>query len=86
MPYIKQEGRDRMEPALEELETCGPYDVGELTYLLYRVCKDYVYPAHRARYKDLAEVLGALEATKQEFYRRIVAPYEDKKIKENGDV
>jgi len=31
-------------------------------------------------------VIGALEACKLEFYRRAVVPYEDKKIKENGDV
>lgn len=30
--------------------------------------------------------LGELEMAKQEIYRRYVAPYEDKKIKENGDV
>jgi len=30
--------------------------------------------------------LGELEMCKQEIYRRYVAPYEDKKIKENGDV
>lgn len=31
-------------------------------------------------------VLAALEAAKLEFYRRQVAPYEDKKIESNGDV
>lgn len=30
--------------------------------------------------------IGALEAAKLEFYRRVVAPYEDKKIFDNGDV
>ncbi len=33
-----------------------------------------------------AEVLGALSATQQEFYRRIAVPYEDRKRKENGEV
>jgi hypothetical protein len=32
------------------------------------------------------EVVGVLECAKLEIYRRIAAPYEDKKIVENGDV
>jgi hypothetical protein len=31
-------------------------------------------------------VVGALEACKLEFYRRVVTPYEENKMKENGDV
>jgi len=29
---------------------------------------------------------GVLENVKQEMYRRLAAPYEDKKAEENGDV
>jgi hypothetical protein len=32
------------------------------------------------------DVVGALDGAKAEFQRRVVAPYEDKKIRENGDV
>lgn len=32
------------------------------------------------------EIGGAIECAKLEFYRRVAAPYEDKKIAENGDV
>lgn len=38
------------------------------------------------RYADYNEVIGVLESCKLEFYRRHVAAYEDRKIKENGDV
>ena len=37
-------------------------------------------------YKEFNAILGILESVKLEFYRRIIAPYEDLKIKENGDV
>lgn len=37
-------------------------------------------------YLDKVQVLRALKDAKLEFYRRVVAPYEDLKIKENGDV
>jgi hypothetical protein len=37
-------------------------------------------------YKHINEIIGVLECAKQEFYRRVAAPYEDTKIQENGDV
>ena len=37
-------------------------------------------------YSKIAMVTGVLENVKQEFYRRIAASYEDKKIVENGDI
>jgi hypothetical protein len=37
-------------------------------------------------YQAINDVLGALEGAKQEFYRRVVVPYEDQKILDNGDV
>ena len=37
-------------------------------------------------YQTFNDVTGALENAKLEIYRRMVAPYEDEKIVENGDV
>ena len=37
-------------------------------------------------YQAINDIVGAVEGAKLEFVRRIVNPYEDKKIKENGDV
>jgi hypothetical protein len=37
-------------------------------------------------YESLSNGVKALECAKLEFYRRWVAPYEDKKIAENTDV
>lgn len=34
---------------------------------------------------SLADVIGTIECVKLEFYRRVVAPYEDKKAEQNGD-
>ena len=36
--------------------------------------------------QTMADVRGAIHACQTEFYRRLIAPYEDQKIKENGDV
>lgn len=38
------------------------------------------------KYKHINDICGVLEAVKAEFYRRVAAPYEDLKIKENKDV
>ncbi len=76
MPYIEQDDRERLEPGTE--------DVGHLTYLFYRLALEAL--PEEPRYRDLHAVLGAMEAAKLEFYRRVVSPYEDLKIAENGDV
>jgi hypothetical protein len=37
-------------------------------------------------YKNINQAIGALECAKLELYRRVAAPYEDKKALINGDV
>tara|TARA_Y100000034_G_scaffold113340_1_gene148261 strand:+ start:3113 stop:3424 length:312 start_codon:yes stop_codon:yes gene_type:complete len=38
------------------------------------------------RYQTISDIIGALEGAKAEFQRRIVGPYEDQKLAENGEV
>ena len=80
MPYIKQERRDALLSGTGEM----PRDAGELNYALTVICLEFLGSA--PRYADFNEVIGALECCKLEMYRRAAAPYEDKKIVENGDV
>lgn len=77
MPYINRQTR-------EYLKTHAPETVGELTFALSKICHDYI--GGRVRFSCLAEVLAALEATKLEFYRCVLGPYEDLKRRENGSV
>lgn len=78
MPYIKIVDRNR--------ETRQhPKKAGDLNWILSEVCKIYLLE-NGTSYQTINDVVGALEGCKLEFYRRIVAPYEDIKIKENGDV
>lgn len=78
MPYIK---RDRRPFVLRD----GPNNAGELNFLICSKARELGqklggdYSAHNAIY-------GAMLAAAAEYYRRVVAPYEDTKIKENGDV
>ena len=85
MPYIKPVARNRFENQLNDIMHNLPADAGELNYMLSRICDIYIQVKGK-NYQNLNEVIGVLECVKQEYYRRIAAPYEDKKIIENGDV
>ena len=87
MPYIKPERREKYQAVLGELigilQSLPVEEVdGELNYVMTRILKE-VYPL---RYFHINKAIGVLECIKQEFYRRVAAPYEDVKIKESGDV
>lgn len=87
MPYIKMDARSKYEEALKEIigilkaQPVESID-GDLNYIITRILKGS-YPL---RYFNLNRAVGVLECCKLEFYRRVAAPYEDTKIKENGDV
>lgn len=59
-------------------------NAGVLNYMFTAMA--LVYIDRDESYQAYNDVIGALEAAKLELYRRRVAPYEDKKIEENGDV
>jgi hypothetical protein len=82
MPYITQEQRTSIECSQD------PLNIGEFNYFLTMIIIDYLENPESGRlcYDKYNAVMGALECIKQEFYRREIAPYEDIKIKENGDV
>lgn len=77
MPYIKQKDRSSARVA--------PRTAGELNYKFTDVIDVYLR-SHGFNYSSVNEVIGALECCKLELYRRIVGPYEDTKVTENGDV
>lgn len=83
MPYIQQNRRTSLDHT--HLDVLTPRTSGELNYVITRVINNYTRK-HKTTYASLNDVLGALEGAKLEFARRIVTPYEDNKIKENGDV
>jgi len=87
MPYIKQEKRPLYKEEIESLvrkleEQPLKEQDGDLNYVVTSIMK----MLYRPRYFNYNRAMGVLEAIKQEYYRRVVAPYEDKKIEENGDV
>ena len=80
MPYISQVRRKAVRTVETEADQAG-----ELNYEITTLVNSYVR-RHGLKYEVLNAVVGALESAKAEFQRRVVAPYEDRKIQENGDV
>lgn len=85
MPYLRQEAKDYFEKLLIELNHSSISNPGELNYLFTEIIKQYM-ENHTKNYQMLNDVVGALDCCKSEFKRRVVDPYEDTKIKLNGDV
>lgn len=87
MPYIKKNERPKLDaliaPLSKHIQSLPMEEQdGAINYSVTKILKA-VYPM---RYFHLNRALGVLTAIAQELYRRVVAPYEDEKIKENGDV
>jgi hypothetical protein len=80
LPYIRKADRKLLTPHFNVY----PKTPGELNFTLTETCLLYLEKGHS--YTNFNEVIGALEAAKLELYRRLVVPYEDEKIKQNGDV
>lgn len=88
MPYIKKVDREEFDKLIDSLitELMSEHNIhqlaGNLNYIITRLLIG-TEPDH---YHDFNELVGVLECAKLELYRRRIAPYENKKIKENGDV
>lgn len=92
MPYPNQDFRDEVE-ATTDLEHDASYFAslseqdfaGALNFWIHYVCRKFIL-RKGIKYWRLALVVGTLLLTILELVRRIVNPYEDKKIKDVGDV
>ena len=77
MPYIPVK--------LRRCAIACPLTAGELNYALTVVCMEYLERKGMS-YQAVNEIIGAMECAKMEFYRRVAAPDENRKCKDNGDV
>lgn len=83
MPYIHQSRR----ALLRQSADVEPNSAGELNYQITMLLLSYWrIEGVPQNYQTINDIIGAVESAKAEFQRRVVAPYEDRKIKENGDV
>lgn len=90
MPYIPVELRQRFDEGIgtladalgEPTELC----CGELNYVITSLIVETLRNLDAGGYRVYNEIIGVLECVKQEYYRRIVAPYENEKWANSKDV
>jgi hypothetical protein len=82
MPYIKDKKRPMMDTVVELMRALDVKADGDLNYILYKYCKYYIKPSYN-NYKNFC---GELTECAVEIRRQLLAPYEDTKREENGDV
>lgn len=84
MPYIHPDQRFVLDSYLNSLLELN-LNEGQLNYIITKLLDNFIIE-NKLCYTNLNSAIGILECAKMELYRRLVAPYEDIKIKENGDV
>jgi hypothetical protein len=90
MPYIKQEDKKRFDSHIEDMVDAlsdhgfATPTPGDVNYVISKIIWE-LFNKNRS-YTIGNNLIGVLECVKQEFYRRQLAPYEDEKIKSNGDI
>ncbi len=97
MPYINQKYRTDLDPIIDnaaevivrqakEMGYDGAF-FGLLNYFCTRLALQIIKQNFgKLRYWLIAGTVGVFKNIGDEFYRRLGYPYEDKQIKENGDV
>lgn len=91
MPYIKQEKRDVLDPAIDEIfsllmklhegDLANNMD-GNMNYIITRLLKK----GYTKNYASINAAIGLLGCVSHEFYDKVARPYENQKEYENGEV
>lgn len=84
MPYIKAKDREQLDSCIEAFDG-EIHTVGELNYVVTRIALRLLQRMGR-NYNNISNIIGTLTLVPSEINRRLVHPYEDLKIQENGDV
>jgi len=84
MPYIESGRRKFLTSRTyqELLDISNTMSAGDLNFLISTLC--WFRFAKGQSYQTGNAIVGILECAKLEFYRKLLAEYEDLKIKENG--
>ncbi len=88
MPYIPKDTRNTLDPNIQsllEIMSALPLDKqdGALNYVITSLLHSLYQPENYFTYN---RSMGVLASAQAEWYRHRIAPYEDQKIAENGDV
>lgn len=83
MPYISQIRRDELDPV--QYLYFRPTHAGELNYVISQLLIQYVKDRGLS-YQTINDVEGVLAQAARRFDERVAVPYEDDKIRQNGDL
>lgn len=93
MPYIRQNRRENIKTnCIYGINFFRIETLGDLAYAINSLCVEYLLGSRYncrgvdLNFSTLNDVPKVLDAVKHEYIRRIIVPYEEKKLKENGDV
>ena len=90
LPYINREQRKALDGLIDNLanEACklGKDETERAGILNYVVTRLTMMLIPQDRYWKIALTAGVFSNIANEFYRRLAAPYEDGKMREQGDV
>ena len=91
MPYLQNNDKDSIDNQ-GGIDVCEKFSAMEITdfagalnYLNDKIVKTWI-EKNGKKYFIFAVIAGTLVCCILEIYRRLIAPYEDKKISENGDI
>jgi len=84
MPYITEHRKKSMEPEIYNLSILIE-NKGDLNYAICELVARIITQTG-VNYTNMSEKIDAVHDAETELRRRLLNPYEDMKIKENGDV
>lgn len=85
MPYTKEKERTPQYQALEELAEVIK-NKGDLNHAICELTALLILKTGGMSYTNVSNWVDAVDGAHKELDRRLLDPYEDVKIKENGDV
>lgn len=86
MPYTKQEDRtQKMKEALVILKD-EIKNKGDLNYVICQLTGMLILKTGGMSYTNVSNWIDGVDGAERELTRRLLNPYEDLKIRENGDV
>lgn len=85
MPYTKQEDREPQLGAIAEL-SAAIETKGDLNHAICELTARLILKTGGMGYTNVSNWIDAVGGAHDELRRRLLDPYEDEKIKENGDL
>jgi len=86
MPYIKQEARTANMVNAINLLVNEINSKGDLNYVICQLTANLIFKNGGMGYTNISNWIDAVHGAERELTRRLLNPYEEEKILENGDV